>query len=259
MKTDQHKFYSGDRHFLGDTRDARLDSIIEFLHRNLVTIPQSSSMQVLDVGCANGMVLRTLPATWRRVGMDVTETLLQLAGAEGIETHICDFDNQAFPFPGETFDLVIANDVIEHVLHTDTVLNEISRVLKPSGRLFTSIPNINQPISFFMQFVLDLTPMFAARYRCTHYRDFTHRLFKQILRAHGFRLKQCAGTFIYPWERSWLSRTIAHRVPRWATQIMYWVEKDRSVVVDEGFAANMPELLRWFDDATRFTPKPPYE
>lgn len=247
MTNDQRKFYSTDRHFLGNTRDARLECIVQFLHRNLAPISQSHTLQVLDVGCANGIVLRSLPDTWRRVGIDITEELLPLAREAGVETHVCDFDNQPFPFPDETFDLVIANDVIEHVLHTDAVLNEMNRVLKPSGRLFISIPNVNQPVSLLMQFLLDLTPMFAARYRCPHYRDFTHRLFRRILGIHGFTIDRCAGTFIYPWERNRLSKAVASRLPRWATQILYWGVKRESVVIDEGFAANMPELLRWFE------------
>jgi 2-polyprenyl-3-methyl-5-hydroxy-6-metoxy-1,4-benzoquinol methylase len=251
MTNDQRKFYSKDSHFLGNAKDARLECIIRFLHRNLAPLSPSSTLQVLDVGCANGIVLRSLPDTWRRVGIDITEELLSLAREDGVETHVCDFDNHPFPFPNETFDLVIANDVIEHVLHTDAVLNEVNRVLKPSGRLFISIPNVNQPISLLMQFLLDLTPMFAARYRCPHYRDFTHRLFRQILGIHGFNVERCAGTFIYPWDRSRLSKAVASWLPRWATQILYWGAKRESIVIDEGFAPNMPELLRWLDSTKR--------
>ena len=246
MQTDQSKYYDVSHHLPGDAWDARMECLAAFLHRALPGMQMSPKAQVLDVGCANGLMLRTLPPEWRRVGVDVTEPLLRLAREGGIETHLCDFDNHPLPFGDGEFELVFCNDVIEHVLHTDHVLNEINRVLKPGGWLFMSIPNINQPVSLVMQFILDLTPMFAARYRCTHYRDFTHRLFQRITTIHGFSITRAAGTFIYPWGRSRLSRAVARWIPRWGMQILYLAQKARTVQVPEGFTANMPELMAWF-------------
>jgi len=195
MKTDQNKFYDNGR-LPSDMLDARLKCVISFLRRTGVLGRLSPSAQVLDVGCANGLVLRSLPVTMHRTGVDITVSLLQRVKQAGIETVVCDFDNNPLPLPDGQYDLVLANDVIEHVLHTDHVMNEINRVLKPDGHLVISIPNINQPISFIMQFILDLSPMYAARYRCAHYRDFTNRLFKNIILIHGFETIRQEGSYI---------------------------------------------------------------
>jgi SAM-dependent methyltransferase len=46
----------------------------------------------------------------------------------------------ALPFEDESFDLVTAFDVIEHVENDQQVFNELTRVLKPGGRLIFSVP-----------------------------------------------------------------------------------------------------------------------
>lgn len=248
MQTDQKTFFDSGRIFADDSLDARLKRIIEFLQQALPAVKLDSASRVLDIGCANGMVLRSLPSHIHRTGVDISESLLQRVRQAGIETIQCDFDNNPLPLPNGQFDLVLANDVIEHVLHTDHLMNEMNRVLKADGYLVVSIPNVNQPISFVMQWVLDLTPMFAARYRCSHYRDFTDRLFKNILSLHGFKIFRKEGSFVYPFEGSRFSQAIAKKIPRWGAQILYLAQKTRDVSIADDFASNMPELLRWFKE-----------
>src|SRR6185295_15840006 len=50
-------------------------------------------------------------------------------------------DLNAIPFPDEFFDAVLLNEVLEHVPNERTVLLEIHRVLRRSGRLFVFSPN----------------------------------------------------------------------------------------------------------------------
>jgi SAM-dependent methyltransferase len=44
------------------------------------------------------------------------------------------------PFPNSYFDLIVSNQVFEHVPHLDPVLAELSRVLKPSGKVLCIFP-----------------------------------------------------------------------------------------------------------------------
>ncbi len=197
------------------------------------------------MGCANGLVLRSLPDALSKVGLDASSVLLERTREHGIEVHHCDFDNNPFPLPSESFDVVLCHDVIEHVLHTDHLLNEINRVLRPGGLLNLSVPNINQPVSLISQLFLDLTPPFAARYRCTHYRDFTLRLSKGMLRAHGFRIIRAEGSYVFPFASSRLSKWIAGLVPRWGAHHFFLAEKKIGKIIPEDFACDMPELLGW--------------
>lgn len=52
---------------------------------------------------------------------------------------------QALSFPNKVFDVVVVNDVFEHVPDIDCCLAEICRVTRPGGRLITTFPfNIGQ-------------------------------------------------------------------------------------------------------------------
>jgi SAM-dependent methyltransferase len=48
---------------------------------------------------------------------------------------------ESLPFRAESFDLVICHHVLEHVATLEGTLQEISRILKPDGRLYVSVPN----------------------------------------------------------------------------------------------------------------------
>jgi len=47
---------------------------------------------------------------------------------------------EALPFEAESFDLVILQDVIEHVNNPEAVRSEVERVLKKKGRLYIQVP-----------------------------------------------------------------------------------------------------------------------
>ena len=50
-------------------------------------------------------------------------------------------DATAMPFPGASFDRVIAAEVLEHILDDQRAINEIARVLKPGGLAAVTVPS----------------------------------------------------------------------------------------------------------------------
>ena len=61
----------------------------------------------------------------------------------GLTVHPCDVETEATPFPDDHFDLVLFNELFEH-LRIDPIftLKEVLRVLRPGGRLLLSTPNL---------------------------------------------------------------------------------------------------------------------
>jgi SAM-dependent methyltransferase len=74
-------------------------------------IPERAS--VLEIGCGTGTLLAGLRPT-RGVGVDISPRMVEIAAAKHPSLRFRVADAEAFE-PGETFDYVIAPDVIEHV------------------------------------------------------------------------------------------------------------------------------------------------
>ena len=96
--------------------------------------------RVLDVGCRFGALTRAYLDGNEVVGVDVDRLALDEAAALGIETHWADVE-QGLPFEDESFDVVVAGELLEHVREPAALVAEVRRVLRPGGTFVGSVPN----------------------------------------------------------------------------------------------------------------------
>jgi 2-polyprenyl-3-methyl-5-hydroxy-6-metoxy-1,4-benzoquinol methylase len=96
--------------------------------------------RMLDVGCSVGAtLLAARQRGWEAVGVDVSRDAVDLCRREGLECRtVDDFD---LPFPDESFDVLTAWHVIEHVQDVRWTLREWRRVLRPGGVLAMETPD----------------------------------------------------------------------------------------------------------------------
>lgn len=103
-------------------------------------LPDSAG-DVLEVGCGEGhqlqKVLKAVGAD-RVVGLDLVDVELEgsWAGLDGVQ--LLWGSAYQLPFPTDSFDLVLALEMLEHVDEPDTVLAEIARVA--TGPVIISVP-----------------------------------------------------------------------------------------------------------------------
>lgn len=96
---------------------------------------------MLDIGCGSGLSLleaRALGASAR--GVEADPNVERLAQALKLQIHIGSLFDE--PFPGECFDLVTLNQVIEHVPEPARMLWHLRGRLSPQGRLVLVLPNV---------------------------------------------------------------------------------------------------------------------
>lgn len=107
-------------------------------------IPRKKNVSLLDFGCGKGFLLSKIASfnpTLTLVGVDVSKnaiTAIKNIFPKGDFRQIN--EDGKIPFDDNTFDFIVAADVLEHIYDTTNALSELTRVLKPNGKIFISVP-----------------------------------------------------------------------------------------------------------------------
>lgn len=94
---------------------------------------------VLDIGTGDGHFAFSV---WGQldVGLDLDFQILKKASQLPAHRLVVQADGTGIPFVDGCFSTVVANSALEHVGDLEGVLRELSRVLRPGGRLLLSVP-----------------------------------------------------------------------------------------------------------------------
>lgn len=100
---------------------------------------------LLDLGCDDGkwtLELAKKIQTKNIYGVEVVPERIKIAKKNGLKIFKADL-NKTLPFKNSFFDVVHANQVIEHLYDTDKFVYEIYRILKPNGYVIISTENLS--------------------------------------------------------------------------------------------------------------------
>lgn len=94
---------------------------------------------VLDVGCGAGLLTNELALNgFKTTGIDLSDSSLQVAQKFDVSRKVSyqHANAYALPFQDESFDVVCAMDILEHVYMPHQLIHEASRVLRSGGLFF---------------------------------------------------------------------------------------------------------------------------
>ena len=101
--------------------------------------PQSD---ILDIGCRDGTLTKKFkPYAVKLIGIDVDPNAVLVARKDGINALEVDANITPLPFDNSSFDVVLINETLEHLVYPEGIFSEVYRILKPDGIIIGSVPN----------------------------------------------------------------------------------------------------------------------
>ena len=184
-------------------------------------VKKQPSAKVLDLGCGDGqfsLAIAKKIQIKKIHGVDFSDYHLKKAQKAGLKTTKANL-NCKLPFSDCSFDIIIANQVIEHLADIDLFLTEIFRILKRGGQAIIATENgsswINIIAAIFGWQIFSLTNISAKEIGIgnplalhkgekilhstwTHKTIFNFRGFKEIFPLYGFEVKKIVGAGYFP-------------------------------------------------------------
>lgn len=164
----EHWWFAGRRRIL--------ESFVERICRDLRRDLNAVRPHILDVGCGTGANLEMLSQFGDAEGVDVSQEALAFCLERGLK-NVRSGEAEKLPFEDETFDLVTALDVVEHLDDDLAGLREMQRVLKSGGRALLFVPAF-----MFLWGVQDDVSHHRRRYRIPELR--------QVVKDAGFEVER---------------------------------------------------------------------
>ena len=147
---------------------------------------ENSGLTFLDIGCGTGAMSARLAKRGRVVSADFSPLALDFSKRRGLKNLVA-ADAMNLPFADNSFDALVAMDILEHLPDDCAAMSEFHRVLKPGGKVIASVPAYPHLWSEH-----DIALMHHRRYHRKEYGD-------RFVRA-GFSLDKLSHTMtlLYP-------------------------------------------------------------
>ena len=145
--------------------------------------------KILDLGCSGGLLSERVREMGHHVtGVDVLEIARVTERTDAF--HKADLNEGIPPEVGSGFDIVLAADVIEHLMNPGAFMDQVHNVLAPEGVALFCVPNI----AHWYPRLRSTLGMFDYDQRgildSTHIRFFTRRSISKLIERHGFTVRR---------------------------------------------------------------------
>ena len=189
-----------------------------------------SPRTILDIGAGSGRDLDIARSVWgaaRQYAVEAYGPYVEALTARRIDVRQVNIERDRLPFDDESLDVIIANQVMEHLKEVFWVFHEVARSLSVGGSLLVGVPNL---VSLHNR-VLSVLGRHASQHKLVsaHVRPFSRKDFELFLDTcfpGGFRVRSFRGSQFYPLPAR-PSRIAARIFPNAAFSVFFHVEKLR--------------------------------
>lgn len=169
-------------------------------------------LKVLEIGCGKGGFRKNVKHDCEYWGVEPSSQAAVVAAKCLDKVVHGTYEMAAAELPAQYFDLIICNDVIEHMPDHDNFFQMIKKKIRPGGYIVGSVPNVRYIFN-----LIDLLFRKEWEYQegggildNTHLRFFTEKSLKSILANNGYKLEEFKGINptkigIFPVKRFFLS------------------------------------------------------
>lgn len=188
--------------------------------------------KVCDLGCGDGSLGERLMKNNNLVfGADAVQPQVDIAKSKGLEASVADLNSDSLSFESNNFDVVIATEVIEHLLSPDNLLDEAHRILKNDGKFIITTPNLaSLGRRIFLLFgknpVIEVSP--NEKRAVGHLRYFVKESLYGILKDHKFiPYKFCSDVVNFDARGRLRSHILARIIPGFGRSLICVCRKDK--------------------------------
>jgi SAM-dependent methyltransferase len=185
---------------------------------------------ILDIGAARGddlALAREVQPDAQLDAIEINQEYAEHLVGKGIAVHNIDVERDTFPFPNKSVDVILANQIMEHVKELFWIFHEISRVLRDDGSLIMGVPNLAS-LHNRLLLMCGRQPT-SLQNASAHVRGYTKSDILRTLAAAfpgGYALRNFGGSNFYPFPPV-LARPLAAIFPEMAWGIFLRLEKQR--------------------------------
>lgn len=212
------------KEYLDYGRDIVINMVKQYINTNCNS---QDIVTILDIGAGSGTDLNNIRNEIKRnTQLFAVETFepnlnrLDELGVKGCEVNI---ERERLPFQDSTFDIVIANQVIEHTKDIFFIFSEISRVLKERGVIIVGFPNL-AALHNRLLLLIGEQPI-CIRMPGPHVRGITKGAFHQFITTDGyFKVIDITGSNFYPFPPK-IAQFLATILPSLSVSLYFLCER----------------------------------
>lgn len=155
-------------------------------HKRIIDIvKQYNPKRVIDIGCGLGTLLELLPLPKKsKFGLESNEYAVNECKKRGLNV-ILHRNIRKLPLTDGTFDMVILNEVLEHLDSPSEILKEIRRILKVKGLVVITTPSKS---------------LLVRNIDKTHISELSYRELETVVSNAGFKIAKHEVSGFHLWD-----------------------------------------------------------